>query len=146
MLEREDFRARLAGGWKGQLFQPSEETLRSREGHEPAPTLPSSGKASLAKRPSSMAIHELLYPLLTALDAVELKSDVELGATEQKFNLLVHREIQREYGLPGQAILTIPILVGLDPHPKMSKSLANYMATTAAPAEIFANMIPIPDS
>ena len=61
-----------------------------------------------------ISVHELLYPLLTAIDAVNLKSDVELGATEQKFNLLVHREIQREYGLPGQAVLTMPILVGLD--------------------------------
>ncbi|HWY08923.1 MAG TPA: tyrosine--tRNA ligase, partial [Candidatus Acidoferrales bacterium] len=70
-----------------------------------------------------ISVHELLYPLLTAYDAVSLKSDVELGATEQKFNLLVHREIQREYGLPGQAILTMPILVGLDGQRKMSKSL-----------------------
>src|SRR6266567_5334816 len=61
-----------------------------------------------------ISVHELLYPLLTAIDAVKLQSDVELGATEQKFNLLVHREIQREFGLPGQAILTMPILVGLD--------------------------------
>src|SRR5271156_4841878 len=61
-----------------------------------------------------ISVHELLYPLLTAYDAVALKSDVELGATEQKFNLLVHREIQREYGLPAQVILTMPILVGLD--------------------------------
>jgi tyrosyl-tRNA synthetase len=145
MLEREDFRARLAGGWKGQLFQPSEETLRSREGDEPAPALPSTGKASPVKRPSSLAIHELLYPLLTALDAVELKSDVELGATEQKFNLLVHREIQREYGLPGQAILTMPILVGLDGHRKMSKSLGNYIGITEPPSEMFGKIMSIPD-
>src|SRR5437879_2699222 len=92
-----------------------------------------------------ISVHELLYPLLTALDAVELKSHVELGATEQKFNLLVHREIQREYGLPGQAILTMPILVGLDGHRKMSKSLGNYVGITEAPAEIFGNMMSIPD-
>src|SRR6266446_7408717 len=146
MLEREDFRARLAGGWKGQLFQRLGQTLPSREGDEPAPTLPSSGKASPAKRPSSMAIHELLYPLLTALDAVELKSDVELGATEQKFNLLVHREIQREYGLPGQAVLTMPILVGLDGQRKMSKSLGNYIGITEPPQEMFGKMMSIPDS
>jgi tyrosyl-tRNA synthetase len=145
MLEREDFRARLAGGWKGQLFQPSEETHRSR-GDEPTATFPSSIKASPTKRPSSMAIHELLYPLLTALDAVELKSDVELGATEQKFNLLVHREIQREYGLPGQAILTMPILVGLDGSRKMSKSLGNYVGITEAPQEMFGKLMSIPDN
>src|ERR1700691_4564453 len=61
-----------------------------------------------------ISVHELLYPVLTAYDAGALQSDVELGATEQKFNLLVHREIQREYGLPAQVILTMPILVGLD--------------------------------
>src|SRR6266404_1577465 len=92
-----------------------------------------------------ISVHELLYPLLTALDAVELKSDVELGATEQKFNLLVHREIQREYGLPGQAILTMPILVGLDGQRKMSKSLGNYVGITEAPAEIFGKMMSISD-
>ncbi|HET7106055.1 MAG TPA: tyrosine--tRNA ligase [Candidatus Acidoferrum sp.] len=108
MLEREDFRKRLAEG------QP-------------------------------ISVHELLYPLLTALDAVELKSDVELGATEQKFNLLVHREIQREYGLPGQAILTMPILVGLDGQRKMSKSLGNYIGITEPPADMFGKIMSIPD-
>src|ERR1700757_15338 len=68
-----------------------------------------------------IAVHELLYPLLTAYDAVILQSDVELGATEQKFNLLVHRDIQREYGLAGEVVLTMPILVGLDGERKMSK-------------------------
>src|SRR5215468_7562721 len=90
-------------------------------------------------------VHELLYPLLTALDAVELKSDVELGATEQKFNLLVHREIQREYGLPGQSILTMPILVGLDGSRKMSKSLGNYIGITESPADMFGKIMSIPD-
>jgi len=93
-----------------------------------------------------ISVHELLYPLLTARDAVELKSDVELGATEQKFNLLVHREIQREYGLPGQAILTMPILVGLDGQRKMSKSLGNYVGITEAPGEMFGKLMSIPDS
>jgi len=92
-----------------------------------------------------ISVHELLYPLLTALDAVELKSDVELGATEQKFNLLVHREIQREYGLPGQAILTMPILVGLDGQRKMSKSLNNYIGITEPPADMFGKIMSIPD-
>lgn len=92
-----------------------------------------------------ISVHELLYPLLTAVDAVSLKSDVELGATEQKFNLLVHREIQREYGLPGQVILTMPILVGLDGSRKMSKSLGNYVGITESPEEIFGKMMSIPD-
>src|SRR6266581_2824844 len=92
-----------------------------------------------------ISVHELLYPLLTAIDAVKLQSDVELGATEQKFNLLVHREIQREYGLPGQAILTMPILVGLDGQRKMSKSLGNYIGITEPPGEIFGKLMSIPD-
>jgi tyrosyl-tRNA synthetase len=92
-----------------------------------------------------ISVHELLYPLLTARDAVELKSDVELGATEQKFNLLVHRDIQREYGLPGQAILTMPILVGLDGQRKMSKSLGNYVGITEPPDEMFGKLMSIPD-
>jgi len=93
-----------------------------------------------------ISVHELLYPLLTARDAVELKSDVELGATEQKFNLLVHREIQREYGLPGQAILTMPILVGLDGQRKMSKSLGNYVGITEDSYEMFKKIMSISDS
>src|SRR5690348_222043 len=92
-----------------------------------------------------ISVHELLYPLLTAYDAVSLKSDVELGATEQKFNLLVHREIQREYGLRGQAILTMPILVGLDGQRKMSKSLGNYIGITEPPADMFGKIMSIPD-
>src|SRR5690349_17439124 len=92
-----------------------------------------------------ISVHELLYPLLTALDAVQLQSDVELGATEQKFNLLVHRAIQREYGLPGQAILTMPILVGLDGAKKMSKSLGNYVGITEPPNEMFGKLMSISD-
>jgi tyrosyl-tRNA synthetase len=92
-----------------------------------------------------ISVHELLYPLLTAYDAVSLKSDVELGATEQKFNLLVHREIQREYGLEGEVCLTMPILVGLDGSRKMSKSLGNYVGITEAPQEMFGKLMSIPD-
>jgi len=92
-----------------------------------------------------IAVHELLYPLLTAYDAVMLKSDVELGATEQKFNILVHREIQREYELSPQVVFTMPILVGLDGQRKMSKSLGNYVGITEPPAEMFGKMMSIPD-
>ncbi|HXW55057.1 MAG TPA: tyrosine--tRNA ligase [Candidatus Cybelea sp.] len=92
-----------------------------------------------------ISVHELLYPLLTAYDAVELKSDVELGATEQKFNILVHREIQREYGLSPQVVLTMPILVGLDGERKMSKSLGNYVGITEAPREMFGKIMSISD-
>src|ERR1700736_3402420 len=93
-----------------------------------------------------ISMHELLYPLLVAYDSVVLESDVELGATEQKFNLLMGREIQREYGQESQVALTMPILVGLDGQRKMSKSLGNYVGITEAPDEIFGKIMSIPDS
>lgn len=92
-----------------------------------------------------ISVHELLYPLLTAYDAVALRSDVEIGATEQKFNLLVHRDIQREYGLASEVALMMPILVGLDGQRKMSKSLGNYVGITEPPAEMFGKIMSIPD-
>jgi tyrosyl-tRNA synthetase len=108
MLEREDFRTRLAGN------------------------LP-------------IAIHELLYPLLQAYDSVALEADVELGATEQKFNLLIGRDIQREYGQHSQVALTMPILVGLDGQRKMSKSLGNYVGITEPPSAMFGKLMSISD-
>ncbi|HEX4001762.1 MAG TPA: tyrosine--tRNA ligase [Candidatus Acidoferrales bacterium] len=92
-----------------------------------------------------ISVHELLYPLLTAYDAVALESDVEIGATEQKFNLLVHRDIQREYGQSSEIALTMPILVGLDGERKMSKSLGNYVGITEAPGEMFGKLMSISD-
>ena len=92
-----------------------------------------------------ISVHELLYPLLTAYDAVMLEADVELGATEQKFNLLVHRDIQREYGLASEAVLTMPILVGLDGERKMSKSLGNYVGINEPPGEMFGKLMSISD-
>jgi tyrosyl-tRNA synthetase len=92
-----------------------------------------------------ISVHELLYPLLTAYDSVALKSDVELGATEQKFNLLVHREIQREYGQPSQVVMTMPILVGLDGQRKMSKSLGNYVGITEPAGTMFGKLMSISD-
>jgi tyrosyl-tRNA synthetase len=92
-----------------------------------------------------ISMHELLYPLLVAYDSVVLRSDVELGATEQKFNLLMGREIQREYGQESQVCMTMPILVGLDGQRKMSKSLGNYVGITEAPNEMFGKMMSIPD-
>jgi tyrosyl-tRNA synthetase len=109
MLEREDFRSRLAAN------QP-------------------------------ISVHELFYPLLVAYDSVEVNSDVELGATEQKFNLLIGREIQREYGKPQQVAMTMPILVGLDGERKMSKSLNNYVGITEPPREMFGKLMSISDT
>jgi tyrosyl-tRNA synthetase len=109
MLEREDFRSRLAAN------QP-------------------------------ISVHELFYPLLVAYDSVHVNADVELGATEQKFNLLIGREIQREYGKPQQVALTMPILVGLDGERKMSKSLNNYVGITEPPQEMFGKLMSISDA
>jgi tyrosyl-tRNA synthetase len=92
-----------------------------------------------------ISMHELLYPLIVAYDSVVLEADVELGATEQKFNLLMGREIQREYGQESQVCMTMPILVGLDGQRKMSKSLGNYVGITEPPDEIFGKMMSIKD-
>src|SRR5258708_25186592 len=92
-----------------------------------------------------ISMHELLYPLLVAYDSVVLESDVELGATEQKFNLLMGREIQREYGQESQVAFTMPILVGLDGSRKMSKSLGNYVGITEAPSQMFGKLMSISD-
>jgi len=93
-----------------------------------------------------ISIHEILYPLLVAYDSVVLEADVELGATEQKFNLLMGREIQREYGKPEQVAVTMPILVGLDGQRKMSKSLGNYVGITEPPREMFGKLMSISDA
>jgi tyrosyl-tRNA synthetase len=93
-----------------------------------------------------ISVHELFYPLLVAYDSVHVNADVELGATEQKFNLLIGREIQREYGKPQQVAMTMPILVGLDGERKMSKSLNNYVGITEPPQEMFGKLMSISDA
>ena len=93
-----------------------------------------------------VSVLELLYPLLQAFDSVAIRADVELGGTEQKFNLLLGRDIQRAYGVPQQAILTMPLLVGTDGERKMSKSLENYIGVTEPPGEIYGRTLSIPDS
>ena len=93
----------------------------------------------------SIAIHEFMYPLVQGYDSVALESDIELGGTDQKFNLLVGREMQKAYGKPQQAILTVPILEGLDGVQKMSKSLGNYIGITDAPNEMFGKLMSVSD-
>jgi len=92
-----------------------------------------------------IAIHEFLYPLVQGYDSVELKSDLELGGTDQKFNLLMGREVQKEYGQPPQCILTLPLLEGTDGVNKMSKSLGNTIGITEPPGEIFGKLMSISD-
>jgi len=92
-----------------------------------------------------VALHELLYPMFQAYDSVAIEADVELGGTDQKFNLLVGREIQRAYGQPAQVAMLTPILPGLDGAQRMSKSLGNYVGVTEPPAEMYGKLMSISD-
>jgi tyrosyl-tRNA synthetase len=92
-----------------------------------------------------IAVHELLYPLMQGYDSVAMKADVELGGTDQKFNLLVGRELQKDFGQEPQCILTMPLLEGLDGKEKMSKSLGNYVGIAEPPQEIFGKLMSISD-
>lgn len=92
-----------------------------------------------------ISIHEFLYPLAQAMDSVAIQADVELGGTDQKFNLIVGREIQKAYGIEPQCIVLMPILEGTDGKEKMSKSLGNYIAITDTPREMFGKVMSIPD-
>lgn len=93
----------------------------------------------------AIAIHEFLYPLIQGYDSVALKADLELGGTDQKFNLLMGRELQKHFGQPPQCILTMPLLEGLDGVNKMSKSLNNYVGITESPKEIFGKLMSVSD-
>jgi len=97
------------------------------------------------KSNQSIAIHEFLYPLIQAYDSIALKADVELGGTDQKFNLLVGRELQRAHDQEPQVVITVPILEGLDGTNKMSKSLGNYVGIDEAPEEMFGKIMSISD-
>ncbi|MFN8910408.1 MAG: tyrosine--tRNA ligase [Betaproteobacteria bacterium] len=102
------------------------------------------GKRYRDNRP--IAIHEFLYPLVQGYDSVALKADLELGGTDQKFNLLMGRELQKHHGQPPQCVLTMPLLEGLDGVNKMSKSLGNYVGITEPPGEIFGKLMSISDT
>jgi tyrosyl-tRNA synthetase len=97
------------------------------------------------KAGTPIAVHEFLYPLMQGYDSVALKSDLEIGGTDQKFNLLVGRELQKDYGQPQQCILTMPLLEGLDGVEKMSKSKGNYIGITEPGNTMFAKVMSISD-
>jgi tyrosyl-tRNA synthetase len=143
ILDREKTEVRYNSEWLAKMS--AENVVRLCSHYRLARMLEREDFRSRLDKRQPISVHELLYPLLTAYDAVALQSDVELGATEQKFNLLVHREIQREYGLPGQALLMMPILVGLDGQRKMSKSLGNYVGITEPPGEMFGKLMSLSD-
>jgi tyrosyl-tRNA synthetase len=97
------------------------------------------------QRQQSISIHEFLYPLMQGYDSVVLQADIELGGTDQRFNLLIGRELQREYGQEPQVVLTMPLLEGIDGVQKMSKSLGNYIGINEAPEEMFGKVMRISD-
>jgi tyrosyl-tRNA synthetase len=102
--------------------------------------------AKRAARSEPVSVLELLYPLMQGYDSVAVRADVELGGTDQTFNLLLGRDVQRAYGQPEQAVLTMPLLVGVDGVEKMSKSLGNHIGVTDPPREIYGRTMSIPDS
>ncbi|MCE9551447.1 MAG: tyrosine--tRNA ligase [Betaproteobacteria bacterium] len=97
------------------------------------------------KNNQAIAIHEFIYPLIQGYDSVTLKADIELGGSDQKFNLLMGRELQKHYGQPPQCVLTMPLLLGLDGVNKMSKSLGNYIGITESPQEMFGKLMSVSD-
>lgn len=98
------------------------------------------------KNQQPISIHEFFYPLMQGYDSVMIKADVEIGATEQKFNLVIGRQIQKEYGQESQIVLTLPVLEGIDGVQRMSKSLGNYIGIDEAPEETFGKTMSIPDN
>ncbi|MGH9433937.1 MAG: tyrosine--tRNA ligase, partial [Terriglobia bacterium] len=144
ILDRERTEVRYNSEWLGKMT--SQDVVRLCGHYRLARMLEREDFRTRLDNNLPIAVHELLYPLLTAYDAVKLESDVEIGATEQKFNLLVHRDIQREYGRPSQVVLTMPILVGLDGERKMSKSLGNYVGISEPPATIFGKLMSVSDT
>jgi tyrosyl-tRNA synthetase len=143
ILDRDKTEVRYNSEWLGAM--PSQEVVRLCGHYRLARMLEREDFRSRLEKNQPISVHELLYPLFQAYDSVALQSDVELGATEQKFNLLVGRDIQREYAQASQVALTMPILVGLDGERKMSKSLGNYIGITETPGEMFGKIMSISD-
>jgi tyrosyl-tRNA synthetase len=143
ILDRERTEVRYNSEWLGKLT--AYEIVKLQGHYRLARMLEHEDFRSRLQNNQAISVHELLYPLLQAYDSVILKADVELGATEQKFNLLTARDIQHEYGQESQIVLTMPILVGLDGTRKMSKSLGNYIGVAESPSQIFGKVMSISD-
>ena len=142
VLDRSKTEVRRNGEW---LDMPMEELFRLARTSTVAQLL---GRDDFAQRYAArepISILELLYPLMQGYDSVAVRSDVELGATDQKFNVLLAREIQKAYGVEPQSILTMPILPGIDGVLKMSKSLGNYVGVDDPPEEVYGKLMRIPD-
>jgi tyrosyl-tRNA synthetase len=134
---------RFNSEWLGQLSPEEIVTLAAK--HTVARMLERDDFQRRFHQGQAISVHEFLYPLFQAYDSVALQADVELGGTDQKFNLLVGRDIQREYGQEPQVILTTPLLEGLDGVQKMSKSLGNYIGITESPRQIYGKIMSLSD-
>jgi tyrosyl-tRNA synthetase len=143
ILARSKTEVRFNSEWMGKLDAADLVRLASR--HTVARMLERDDFAKRYKGQQPIAIHELLYPLVQGYDSVALKADLELGGTDQKFNLLMGREVQKEHGQGPQCILTLPLLEGTDGVNKMSKSLGNYIGINEPPDEIFGKLMSISD-
>ena len=143
ILDPELTRVRFNSEWMSAMS--SSDMIRLAAQHTVARMLERDDFSKRYAAQQSIAIHEFLYPLVQGYDSVAMDTDIELGGTDQKFNLLVGREMQKAYGKPQQAILTVPLLEGLDGVQKMSKSLNNYIAITDTPNEMFGKLMSVSD-
>jgi tyrosyl-tRNA synthetase len=142
VLDREATEVRRNGEW---LDMPMEELFRLARTATVAQLLERDDFAKRYAAGDPISILELLYPLLQGYDSVAIRADVELGGSDQKFNVLLAREVQRAYGLEPQSILTMPILPGIDGVRKMSKSLGNYVGVDEPPEEMYGKLMRVPD-
>jgi tyrosyl-tRNA synthetase len=142
VLDREATEVRFNSEW---LDMPAQELFRLMAKVTVARLLEREDFTKRMKADQPISSLELLYPILQGYDSVAIRADVELGGTDQKFNLLFGRDIQRAYDVPEQSIMTMPILPGIDGVRRMSKSLGNYVGVTDAPEEMFGKLMRIPD-
>jgi len=143
VLEPEKTLVMFNSSWMGEMNATDLVQLAAR--HTVARMLERDDFSKRYKSGQPIAIHEFLYPLIQGYDSVAMKADVELGGTDQKFNLLVGRELQKQFGQEPQVVITMPILEGLDGVQKMSKSLNNYIGITDAPDDMFGKLMSISD-
>jgi tyrosyl-tRNA synthetase len=143
ILDEDKTRIEFNSSWMGEMDAAGLIKLASR--HTVARMLERDDFNKRYKAGQPISIHEFLYPLVQGYDSVALKADVELGGTDQKFNLLVGRQLQQEFGQKPQIVMTTPLLEGLDGVQKMSKSLGNYIGITDSPGEMFGKLMSISD-
>ena len=143
ILDKDKTEIRFNSDWMNEV--PASEFVKMLSSYTVARMLERDDFSKRYKSQQPISIHEFLYPILQGYDSVRLKADIELGGTDQKFNLLLGREVQRHYGEKQQSIMTVPLLEGLDGVKKMSKSLGNYIALEDKPDEMFGKIMSISD-